>query len=194
MIHGLARLLVAMAGITAFIGAVPASTAAQESTAPTTVVEVTQLDLDNIRSGRNQDGVETARGDPGDTITYTSVDSPESSLGDATTADSTVLPMPPDLSRVPAETDSGGTTVVPPSGEPASAPVDIASPDEVAGDATTAEAAGAPVVAACADFPTWYDAQIYYESAGSAIEAPELAASLDPDFDGVACEEIMQLT
>jgi hypothetical protein len=56
------------------------------------------------------------------------------------------------------------------------------------------EGTGTPVVVACADFPTWYDAQIYYESAGSAGQVPELAASLDPDVDGVACEELMQLS
>ena len=199
MINGLARLLVAVAAVTTFTGAAPASTAAQDSSSPTTVVEVAQWELENlddVQSGRNRDGVESARGEDGDTITYTSVENPEPTYGNATAADPTGLPMPPDLSSVPAEIDSSDTTVAPPSGDPASAPIESAAPEGVAGDATVSdpEGEGTPAVAGCADFPSWYDAQIYYESAGSAVQAPELAASLDPDFDGVACEEFMQLT
>jgi hypothetical protein len=39
----------------------------------------------------------------------------------------------------------------------------------------------------CADFPTWYDAQLALESA---VDTTVLA-SLDPDGDAIACEELM---
>ena len=42
-------------------------------------------------------------------------------------------------------------------------------------------------VATCADFPTWYDAQLMLESA---VDTAVLA-SLDPDGDAIACEELM---
>jgi hypothetical protein len=42
-------------------------------------------------------------------------------------------------------------------------------------------------VATCADFPTWYDAQMMLESA---VDTAVLA-SLDADGDAIACEELM---
>lgn len=189
-----AGLLGVALGIVTSLAAVPA--AAQEGDAPAIVVNVSQWELDHLRSGTNRDGVEVVRGEDGDTITYTSVDNPESSSGDATIADPAMLPTPPDLSRVPVEATDEETTVAPPSGEPASAPVESALTEGVAGDATMSgpEGAATPLVAGCADFPSWYDAQIYYESVGGAGATPELVSSLDPDVDGVACEEIMQLS
>jgi hypothetical protein len=53
--------------------------------------------------------------------------------------------------------------------EPAAAPADTAA------------------VAACTDFPTWYDAQLALESSVNAA----VIASLDPDADTIACEEVM---
>ncbi len=45
----------------------------------------------------------------------------------------------------------------------------------------------APPVAACTDFPTWYDAQLALESS---VDVAVLN-SLDPDGDTIACEEVM---
>jgi hypothetical protein len=171
-------------GLAAGVGAVPA--AAQETGLPSTIVDLTERDLD---SGRGRDGREVARGDDADSISYTIVENPDS--GDATTE---VAPAAPDLSRVPVMADSDETTMVPPSGEPASAPMDGAPPAGVAGDVTTADAAGeaASPVAACADFAAWYDAQVFYESMGGTAASSELITSLDPDADGFACEELVE--
>jgi uncharacterized protein YkwD len=46
-------------------------------------------------------------------------------------------------------------------------------------------------VAKCSDFGTWYDAQNAYEAAGGTDADPALVNSLDPDWDGIACEEMM---
>lgn len=45
----------------------------------------------------------------------------------------------------------------------------------------------APQVQTCADFPTWYDAQLALESS---ID-PTQQVELDPDGDTIACEEYM---
>jgi uncharacterized protein YkwD len=46
-------------------------------------------------------------------------------------------------------------------------------------------------VATCSDFASWYDAQNAYEAAGGTSADPALVNSLDPDWDGIACEEMM---
>ena len=59
----------------------------------------------------------------------------------------------------------------------------IALPPRIARQARTAAAS----VATCADYPTWYDAQLALESSVD----PALTASLDPDGNTIACEEVM---
>lgn len=49
------------------------------------------------------------------------------------------------------------------------------------------ESSSAPQVQTCADFPTWYDAQLALESS---ID-PAQQVELDPDGDTIACEEYM---
>ncbi|MDQ3692688.1 MAG: excalibur calcium-binding domain-containing protein [Chloroflexota bacterium] len=182
------RLVTALLGLSLGIAAFAGPAGGQEQTSPATVVELAQPRHD--RGGPGQDGREVARGDAGESISYTIVETPDPAAGDATTA---VAPAAPDLSRVPVQPDSGETTLAPPTGEPASAPV-ASNPDAgVAGDATVTDPGGeSPELAAtCADFGSWYDAQVHYESLGSTAAAPELVSALDPDVDGVACEELI---
>ena len=68
-------------------------------------------------------------------------------------------------------TVSGDTEVLAPPSAPASAP-------------TTS-------VAGCDSYGSWYDAQIAYEAAGMTAADPAVVAALDPDYDGIACEEGM---
>ncbi|MCA9878760.1 MAG: excalibur calcium-binding domain-containing protein [Thermomicrobiales bacterium] len=49
------------------------------------------------------------------------------------------------------------------------------------------DAGSAPQVQTCADFPTWYDAQLALESSIDPAQQREL----DPDGDTIACEEYM---
>lgn len=49
----------------------------------------------------------------------------------------------------------------------------------------------ASYVGSCADYGTWYDAQVAYEGAGGTSSS--LAGSLDPDGNGTACESMQQL-
>jgi hypothetical protein len=55
------------------------------------------------------------------------------------------------------------------------------------GEPAAAPASDAPAVPTCADYPTWYDAQLALESATDAA----LVSSLDPDGNAIACEEVM---
>jgi hypothetical protein len=66
----------------------------------------------------------------------------------------------------------------------------------VAGDtevlAPPAAPTAAPVtVAGCDSYASWYDAQVAYEAAGITAADPAVVAALDPDYDGIACEEGM---
>ena len=68
------------------------------------------------------------------------------------------------------------------------APVETAAPAESAPVATdTAAATGG----FCAQYATWYDAQIAYENLGATAADPVLVQEVDPNYDGIACEEMM---
>jgi hypothetical protein len=49
----------------------------------------------------------------------------------------------------------------------------------------------APTGGFCAQYPTWYDAQLAYENLGGTAADPALVQEVDPNYDGVACEEYM---
>jgi hypothetical protein len=43
----------------------------------------------------------------------------------------------------------------------------------------------------CTQYPTWYDAQLAYENLGGTAADPALVQEVDPNVDGIACEEYM---
>ena len=43
----------------------------------------------------------------------------------------------------------------------------------------------------CAQYASWYDAQIAYENLGATAADPALVQEVDPNYDGIACEEYM---
>ncbi len=195
------RLVAGLLGVSLgiVVAGAPAPMQAQDSGRPTSVINNLGDYSPPSGSGNGRDGVEVARGDSADTITYTIVESPDTTAAPPE-AVYPEAPRPPDLSSVPVVTSDDESTTVPPAGEPVPAAVDPAQPGGVVGDASTVDPNAAPVAAAapestvetCASFPSWYDAQVYYESVGGTAAAPELVASLDPDYDGVSCEEIME--
>jgi len=109
----------------------------------------------------------------------------------------------PDLGRVPAGAGDGIFSTI-------SAPVVGASGPMVSDGATVSESrdssSSAPTVSqteaapvadgaaveetgpSCYDYGSWYDAQIALEDSGD----PAIAAALDPDGNGIACEDAMQ--
>jgi hypothetical protein len=60
-----------------------------------------------------------------------------------------------------------------------------------------AETAPAPTDSApvatgfCAQYGTWYDAQVAYEGLGGTAADPALVQEVDADYDGIACEGVM---
>ena len=67
-------------------------------------------------------------------------------------------------------------------------PVQALVPAETA-PATTESA---PVATGfCAQYATWYDAQVAYESLGGTAADPALVQEVDADFVGIACEGVM---
>lgn len=43
----------------------------------------------------------------------------------------------------------------------------------------------------CSSYGSWYDAQVAYEAAGATAADPAMVQALDPDYDGIACEDGM---
>jgi hypothetical protein len=67
-------------------------------------------------------------------------------------------------------------------------PVDAVAPAETAPVTTdTATTTGG----FCSQYATWYDAQIAYENLGATAADPALVQEVDPNYDGIACEELM---
>jgi hypothetical protein len=66
-------------------------------------------------------------------------------------------------------------------------PVDAAAPADSAPVATDTVATGG----FCSQYATWYDAQIAYENLGATAADPALVQEVDPNYDGIACEEMM---
>jgi hypothetical protein len=66
-------------------------------------------------------------------------------------------------------------------------PVDAVAPSDSASVATDTVAAGG----FCSQYATWYDAQVAYENLGATAADPALVQEADPNYDGIACEEMM---
>jgi hypothetical protein len=62
-------------------------------------------------------------------------------------------------------------------------PLDESSNADLAPDPGTGNSCGA--------YGNWYDAQIAYENAGATAADPAMVQAMDPDYDGIACEEGM---
>jgi hypothetical protein len=67
-------------------------------------------------------------------------------------------------------------------------PVDAVAPAETAPVTTDTTAATGGF---CSQYATWYDAQIAYENLGATAADPALVQEVDPNYDGIACEEMM---
>ena len=67
-------------------------------------------------------------------------------------------------------------------------PVDATAPTESAPVATDTVAADGGF---CSQYATWYDAQVAYENLGATAADPALVQEVDPNYDGIACEEMM---
>jgi hypothetical protein len=99
--------------------------------------------------------------------------------------------------------DGSGTTLLGPDGtyhvtDALPPNVSVSGNGSVTGDV---EVIGPPAVettdaisssgVSCSSYGSWYDAQVAYEAAGLTAGDPAMVASLDPDYDGIACEEVM---
>ena len=66
---------------------------------------------------------------------------------------------------------------------------DVIAPLDESSNANLAPDAGSAY--SCQEYSDWYDAQIAYENAGATAADPAMVQALDPDYDGIACEEGM---
>jgi hypothetical protein len=67
-------------------------------------------------------------------------------------------------------------------------PVDAAAPADTAPVTTDTVTADGGF---CSQYATWYDAQIAYENLGATAADPAVVQEVDPNYDGIACEEMM---
>ena len=89
--------------------------------------------------------------------------------------------------------DGSGTSVLGPDGrynvsEVAPPAVTVAGDTDVISPPGNASAVNA---ISCGNYGSWYDAQVFYEAAGMTDADASIVSSLDPDYDGIACEEGM---
>lgn len=143
--------------------------AASEQVTPATTTETVSLAQDTTQSVTAVDGDAATRGNGNSSASPGTITRP----GGTTT-------LGPNGSQVVSEapsnvTISGDTDVI--------APLDTSSNAGQAPDSGTAYSCGA--------YGTWYDAQVAYENAGATAADPAMVQAMDPDYDGIACEEGM---
>jgi Bacterial TSP3 repeat len=103
---------------------------------------------------------------------------------------------PGNASAAPGTVTRPGVSVLGPDGtysvvDTAPSNVTIAGDTEVLAPPAAPAAAPTSVVAGCGSYGSWYDAQVTYEAAGMTSADPAVVSALDPDYDGIACEEGM---
>lgn len=95
-------------------------------------------------------------------------------------------------------TRGGGTTLGPngshvvsdaPSNVTITGDTDVIAPLDESSNASLAPDSGTAY--SCGGYGDWYDAQVAYENAGATAADPAMVQALDPDYDGIACEEGM---
>jgi hypothetical protein len=55
----------------------------------------------------------------------------------------------------------------------------------------TTDSSDAVATGFCAQYGSWYDAQVAYENLGGTTADPALVQEVDPDYNGIACEDEM---
>ena len=103
---------------------------------------------------------------------------------------------PGNASAAPGTVTRPGVSVLGPDGtysvvDNAPSTVTVAGDTEVLAPPAAPAAAPTSGVAGCDSYMSWYDAQVAYEAAGMTSADPAVVSALDPDYDGIACEEGM---
>ena len=155
------------------------SAAAAESTAP--VEATTEQFAQTSEEFAQQTAPEELAQDSTEVLTATDGNAAALGTGNASAAPGTVT------------RDSSGTSILGPDGRYNVS--EVAPPSvSVAGDTDVisppANMSGANTIS-CANYGSWYDAQVFYEAAGMTDADASIVSSLDPDYDGIACEEGM---
>lgn len=103
---------------------------------------------------------------------------------------------PGNASAAPGTVTRPGVSILGPDGtysvvDNAPSNVTVAGDTEVLAPPAAPAAAPTGGVAGCGSYGSWYDAQVAYEAAGMTSADPAVVSALDPDYDGIACEEGM---
>ena len=146
----------------------PDTTAFQQET-PATTTETVSLAQDTTQNVTAVDGDAAVRGNGGASASPGTVTRP----GGTTT-------LGPNGSYVVSDAPSNVTIT---------GDTDVIAP---LGESSTADLAPATGTSySCEAYGDWYDAQVAYENAGATEADPAMVQAMDPDYDGIACEERM---
>jgi hypothetical protein len=159
----------------------------------------------------NDDGAPIVSG-RGDDIVYGDINTGGGGgeiLGDPSAIYAPILPDRDTLMSMPGAGDGliGGVPVRPapaPADDTTSTTTNLASSEGSTTENVPVDSLGssepAPVTADdgatapsgfCSQYGDWYDAQVAYENLGATAADPALVQEIDPDYDGIACEEGM---
>jgi len=145
------------------------TSAAVEQVTPATTTETVSLAQDTTQSVTAVDGDVATRGNGDSSASPGTITRP----GGTTTAGSRGSNV---VSDAPSNvTITGDTDVI--------APLDTSSNTDQAPESSTTYS--------CEAYGDWYDAQVAYENAGATQADPAMVQAMDPDYDGIACEEGM---
>jgi hypothetical protein len=144
-------------------------------------------------SGSNEGNAETLAQDISQLESSTTSDLYQKSNEVVTAVDGNAAAMGPGDASASPGTVTRGAGLLGPDGSynvSDSAPSDVTisgDTEEIAppSNQTTTNAAS------CGSYGSWYDAQVAYEAAGATAADPAMVQALDPDYDGIACEEGM---
>jgi hypothetical protein len=153
------------------ISADAVETVAQQAAEPQSFAETTTEPIQQLNQGTNEE------------MTATDGDASVLGNGDASAAPGTVT------------RGGNGTPILGPDGtyrvtETAPPNVTVSGDTEVLSPPATAPTTTDTAVG-CDSYASWYDAQMAYEAAGLTSADPAMVSALDPDNDGIACEEGM---
>ena len=100
------------------------------------------------------------------------------------------VPIVPVAPAAPDGTTQTTTTLATAEGTPTeNVPVEATVPPAETAPAPTDS--GTTATGFCTQYATWYDAQVAYENLGATAADPALVQEVDPNYDGIACEEYM---
>jgi hypothetical protein len=146
-----------------------------------------------VASGSSDANAETLAQDAGQFETPSNADLYQKSNEVVTAVDGNAASMGPGGASASPGTVTRGAGLLGPDGTDVtnSAPSNVSLSGDTEVISPPADAATTNAIS-CSSYGSWYDAQVAYEAAGATAGDAAIVQALDPDYDGIACEEGME--